>query len=397
MKYLRAVISSEARGILYKKDFQVKHVFGPFVRSFVSSLVTADVVKQGESYRALIIPRYGQFRRMPPQVETHRPVQEGELQDWIALAFEGAVNPKSAIDFFTVDLFIAEQLRSFRSNFKLWQIDYFWRGIDRALEQVSVLLYQDTVVRKLYARDDDEGDFEHEEVQALQADTPALFEIMPVERSVPVFQAKALSDFAIQTIKKLRNGSLVDETPDPAAADVTMPASSVYIVISQSALESLQQIARSGLQVEQGGALVGDVYVNAASNNRAYIVEIIAHIAAEKTFASEVELRYTFESWQRQTSLLKENFSGKRIVGWYHTHLDLVKQTYYTDDTRQDTYTTPLFFSQDDAFTHRQFFHEKWYIAMVLDPRGDLAFYQWEGEKIMEAERFYVSIAEAGG
>jgi hypothetical protein len=132
--------------------------------------------------------------------------------------------------------------------------------------------------------------------------------------------------------------------------------------------------------------LVGYIYTDAAGPG--YLVQITDYIPAEGALSHIAELRYTFESWQRRTTLLKERFPGKRIVGWYHTHL--VQMEFYTDDSRQATFATSLFFSRDDIFMHRQFFREKWYVAMVLDPQGNAAFFQWTGDQIQLGRRFYV-------
>ena len=386
MKYLRAIITSDTQKPIYKKDFEVHKVFDIFVRSVVSNMVTTGAIFEREHYSALIIPRYGQYRQMPQTSVTRTIDQQRPV--WLSLELEEASQPDTPIDFFTLELFVLEQSLSYRANFQLKVIDYFWRNIEQALVQLGVLGYKENIQRNLYVRDDDEADFEHgEEVYSWQQDADVVVELMePSERLDALFPPKSLTDFRIQEVKRMLHGKLLPDTPEKRDAADDRNAD-IHILITRSALESVQLIARSGTRVEQGGILVGNIYED--TSNSGYLVEITDHIAAEGALANEVELRYTFESWQRQTVLLKERFPEKRIVGWYHTHLDLVRKTFY-DETRQHQYTTPLFFSQDDIFTHRQFFREQWYVAMVLDPQGNLIFFQWIDNEIGAASKFYI-------
>lgn len=394
MQYLRAIIKNETGGILYRKDFKVQNVFDIFVRSFVTRLIITGMLQEGDFYRAHVIPRYGEYQRISAQALPPSPIiKEGERSDWLTLNFEDDINLHRPFDYFTLDLTIPKLGRRMRSNFQLIEIDYFWRRIEQALEQTGRLRYKETLRHELYACDDAAADFEHEEMPALSGPTKPLVEIVSVESTQPAFAQKSLADFHVRSIKKLQRGQLINVKPGRKASSSESGqenADRVQVLITQSVLASLQQIACSQVQLEQGGTLVGDVYVDANSPARSSIVVITGHIVAEQTFASEVELRYTFESWQNQTALLKEHFPTKRIVGWYHTHLDLVRKTFYTDESYQDVYTSPLFFSKDDHFTHRQFFREKWYVAMVLDPQGNLIFFQWDDDAIVDTNRFYV-------
>ncbi len=40
---------------------------------------------------------------------------------------------------------------------------------------------------------------------------------------------------------------------------------------------------------------------------------------------------------------------------------------------------------------HRQFFPQKWYVAMVLNPKGEAAFFRWRGHDIVRARGFHVA------
>jgi proteasome lid subunit RPN8/RPN11 len=392
MKYLRAIVSSEKHGKIYKKDFSVDSVFSIFTHVFVDSMIKTRAMNEGQFYRALIIPHNAAFQSSSLSVTHQRSILVNKKSDWLTLQPEEPVAPDQPLGSFTLDIFIVSQLISYRTDFRIEQLTYFWKVIDQDLQRVGVLPYQETLQRNLYALDDDQHDFEREEIQIVNPNHTPLIEFIESEDAPKphlVFPQRFSSDFPIQTAKWLDCGETVDiavnETTDKEASK-----DRVQILIMDTVLASIQKMARTDAQVEQGGTLVGNIYENAENNHYRYIVEITAHIPAEEAFANEVELRYTFESWQKRNSMLKKHFPEQRIVGWYHTHLDVVKRTYYIDNTHQKTFTTPLFFSQDDIFTHQQFFREKWYVAMVLDPRGNLVFYHWAGEKLKETMYFYL-------
>lgn len=397
MEYLRAIISSDTRGPLYKKDFEVQKVFDQFVRSYVSTLINAGVIYERELYSALIIPGYGRYQHLQPKFTVEDKAIEDKKRRWITLAFVEPVQPDKPMDFFAVELRLVDRPLVYRDNFQLFEVAYFWRSIERALAQIDVLGYQEQRGYSLFARNDEQFDFDREELYTWQKEANDLVEIvqqddLPVS-TASAFPRKSIQDFSILNAKRLLWGKLVEDVPEQViiAGKATQPE--VQILITYSALESLQQIARSHIWVEFGGMLIGHICENA--DNPGYIVEITDHIPAEGALASEIELRITFEAWQRQTILLKEQYPGKRIVGWYHTHLDLVKRAFYTDETQQSMYTSSLFFSQDDLFLHRHFFREKWYVAMVLDSESNLVFFQWEGNDVSAAQKFYVIESES--
>lgn len=392
MKYLRAIISSETRGEIYKKDFKVEAVFGLFARTVIDSMIKVGVIGAGYFYRILVIPRTGTFQDIAMTVSPSASLSIGTKSEWIALEFEEPIEPGQELSFFSLEIYVVSQLLRYRSNFQMDTLEYFWRRINRALEMSGGLRYQETLTYQLFALDDELYDFEKESVQIASRDISPLVEFVETEEKPAaqlVFPQKFLSEFPIRTTMRFDRGKTVEVSPEEKAPATRQP-DTVQILLAEEILRSIQELARMNVNYEQGGTLVGNVYENAESNERQYIIEITGHIPAEETFANEVELRYTFASWQKRTSLLKEQFPNQRIVGWYHTHLDIVGRSYFTDETRQEVYTTPLFFSQQDRFTHRQFFREPWYVAMVLDQRGNLVFFFWKDQKIKPGDRFFV-------
>jgi proteasome lid subunit RPN8/RPN11 len=391
MEYLRATISSQARGPLYKKDFEVQKVFNTFVRRHVNKLINAGELLPLEYYRALIIPGYGPYRH-EKRTEEENTTEGATGHDWLALKVTDDAMPLEHMDFFTLEIHSEDRPYVLSENFLLSEIDYFWQSVERALVQFDIMSYQEERDRLLFACNDDKFDFDREELYTWQKEANELIEIVGGGEdpdTTATLLRKELKDFPILGAKKMQAGKLVEDIVEHHEQLKDPPSSGMQILIVSSALESLQQASRSDVQAEIGGFLVGDVYEDGQTPS-GYLVEITGHIAAQNTVANEVELRTTFETWQQQTVLLKERYPGKRIVGWYHTHLDLVARP-KIDKTLRILYTSPIFLSADDIFTHRQFFREKWYVAMVLDTRGDLIFYRWAGHKIVTAQKFYVT------
>ncbi len=417
MKYLRAIISSDThtQNPLFKKDYQVQDVCAPFVRGFANTLATMGLLLHKEDYKAYVTPSYGTYQKQSPAARVDKTIKIKQTDPWINLEIEEPIQHERPIDFFTIDIIpkvdmdrgqyttvkgqgvlivsgqdilIKEMKIAYRTHVLVDELEYFWHRIERALAIIGPPGQKEQRYRKLYARDDDHANFEEGEMTAWEQDAADLIEIMPAESSPPEIPQKSLADFTILGAKKLVRGILADDTSaesvSPLDEQGTQPE--IRILITYPTLEQLQQIARSGVRVEQGGALVGLVFEERSTHS--YLVEISNYIPTEGAEATEVELSFTFESWQHQTLLLKEQYPDKRIVGWYHTHLDMVKKTFRI--ANQGIYTTPIFFSKDDLFTHRQFFREKWYVAMVLDPEGNLTFFQWIGDDIGESRRFYV-------
>jgi proteasome lid subunit RPN8/RPN11 len=260
-------------------------------------------------------------------------------------------------------------------------LDYFWQNIQTALLHMHVLQDGDLYVSRITVRDDDQVDFSREEVQNV-APEETLIELVEVESSEPDFPQRSPAHFDVVEVKNVESVSPVElGQPDTARQD------DVQIFIAQDTLEALQGIARQAVQVEQGGVLVGQVYRQPEASER-YLVEIAGHIVAEGTSANVAEFRYNFDSWLRQSELLKERFPGQQIVGWYHTHL--VTVAIQPDEPSQELQTTELFFSDHDRFMHRRFFSDQWYVAMVLNPQGNAAFFRWFDDKISSNQRFYV-------
>lgn len=385
MKYLRVAISDERQSPLYQRDFTVRELLEPLVRRLIEQLVDQNLVFQGEHIGCVMIPRYGDLMRKNPTVVMD-PERARSYESSFSLSFEEPVQPDTPLKYLTCELRVRERGVIYRADFALNDLRGFWSGLELGLVQLSVLQRGQTYRRRLYARDDEQARIGVDDVFAWRQDDTPLVEIMSDTPVAPVLARRSLGDFPVE--ERVTLELLGDGATDPEAWQAR---GGVEVLITRPTLEAVRAVARSGASVEEGGVLVGHVYER--DNASGYLVEITDHIKSEGTFASVTELRYTFESWQKQTAVLKERFPGKRIVGWYHTHL-VRMGVLHIEGSQGTLFDTGLFFSRDDHFMHRQFFREKWYVALVLDTEATAAFFCWSGDEIVPNPSYVITSQE---
>lgn len=368
-RYFRLVMTDVESGVVIPKDFEVTQLFTVGVKSILRDMVRDGLLSAGLHVSALIIPRYeGKPQFKPAVFVDAKPRQRNHA--WLAIEFEGEPQPDTPVRFCTLEVRVAGMTITCRQDFEL-KVELSSILLDKDSMRGTVVHEEGKYTYQLFAREDNESslgpDKGHGRLSKAEADE--LVEISPLEETTVALPEKSLDDFEIEEV-----------------VGVKPPSDSVQIVITRTALKAVQQIARNGAKVEEGGVLVGNVFTVPSAS--AHLVEISAQIFAEEARGTEFELRYTFESWQKRTAELKENFPGRRVVGWYHTHLLKAK---VFDEDHQQMSVTEHFFSSSDDFMHRQFFPEKWYVAMVLNPAGEAAFFQWDGNEIVRAKGFYVA------
>jgi proteasome lid subunit RPN8/RPN11 len=380
MKYCRVSIDHTTRGGVYKKDFDPQHVFGPLVRAFAAEMIRQKMIREGEHYTAIIIPRYEDTLVSNPIMTIDSARAQEARATWIDVEFQDGQNAISQpITFFTMELRFRESGVIYRQDLQISTLDYFWQNIQTALLKMHVLEDGDLYIPRIAVHDDDDADFSQEEIHVRQGEVP-LIELVETDSAAPAMPLKSPTDFDVIEIQEVELVSPAELTElDTERQD------DVQVFIAQHTFETLQAVARQDVQVEQGGVLVGRVYRSASAQ---YLIEITGHIVAEGASANAAELHYNYDSWLHQNEYLKEHFPGQRIVGWYHTHL--VTIAIQPDENTPELQTTELFFSDHDRFMHRRFFSEPWYVAMVLGPQGNTAFFRWFGDKISSNRRFYV-------
>lgn len=381
MKYCRVTLEVLTRGQVFKKDFDPQHIFGALARTTASDLIQQNVVKEGESYCALIRPRYENTLIENPLLWVDQAAAQAARPAWLTLDF--ASGSDQPITFFTLELRFPDSGIIYTRDKQILGVDYFWQNLQTALVKMRVLRLGDQYIPRLMFCDDDQADLDYEEFRLLDDDEDEpLFELVEVEDPAEQFPRKSPADFAVsETV----SGALVS----PAEVDDHDPAAQagVQIYITRRTLDALHTLAQQDVQIEQGGALVGQIYRNAQTPGQ-FLIEITDYLVAERASANLLELHYTFDSWLEQTAQLKARHPGKQIVGWYHTHLVQVNVS-RRDDTDAGQ-MTELFFSQDDLFMHRRFFSDRWYVALVLGSRGGAAFFRWFDNQIGASHQYHI-------
>jgi|SRR3990172_1802715 len=125
------------------------------------------------------------------------------------------------------------------------------------------------------------------------------------------------------------------------------------VFVTQSAYCRIELHSVSELDDEVGGALVGMWCVDRDSREEFIVVQHM--LPAQHTRQGSVYLTFTQDTLVDFHDELDKNFSGKRIVGWYHTHPRM-----------------GIFLSHYDTWLHRNFFPEPWQVALVVEPHRSL-------------------------
>jgi proteasome lid subunit RPN8/RPN11 len=129
--------------------------------------------------------------------------------------------------------------------------------------------------------------------------------------------------------------------------------------------------ARSSLDVEICGVLVGNVYQDDYGN----FVAIKAIIAGEEARRAGTHVTFTQETWTNIHETLERHYSKMQIVGWYHSHPGFGVE-----------------FSDMDLFIHSNFFSAPTQIALLTDPlNGEVAIRINTAEGVAPLDRFWVN------
>ncbi len=146
------------------------------------------------------------------------------------------------------------------------------------------------------------------------------------------------------------SGHRVGEIYDGAAA----------ICIREAPLEEILAYSEIELQHESGGFLIGTIV-----DDEVPVLEIRHFLPAIGTRQEVASLTFTHETWSHLNRTLAEQFPNERVLGWQHTHPGM-----------------GVFLSAYDLFIHRNFFRERWQVALVVDPvKQELGFFHWrEGD-----------------
>jgi proteasome lid subunit RPN8/RPN11 len=145
----------------------------------------------------------------------------------------------------------------------------------------------------------------------------------------------------------------------------------VKVFLSQSAYCRIIMHSSSEMDNEVGGALVG-LWCSDRDTSEQFIV--VQHMMpARYTRQGSVYLTFTQDTLVDFHDELDKNFSGKRIVGWYHTHPRM-----------------GIFLSHYDTWLHKNFFPEPWQVALVVEPHKSLGgFFVRRADGALDPSRYY--------
>jgi len=155
----------------------------------------------------------------------------------------------------------------------------------------------------------------------------------------------------------------------PCAVKENQPVVSIFI--TQSAYCQIRVHTSIDMQHEVGGVLVGQWLLDDQLDQQFIVIE--NSLPARHTRQGRMFLTFTQDSLVFFHKTIEEHYSGKRIVGWYHTHPGM-----------------GIFLSHYDTWLHSNFFPEPWQVALVVDPRDALAgFFIRQRDGSLDAANYF--------
>lgn len=119
------------------------------------------------------------------------------------------------------------------------------------------------------------------------------------------------------------------------------------VFMTETILERLLSYASSDTDMELGGVLVGKI----GKTSRRLFLEVLDFIPASKGISRRASFEFTNEAQQEIHDVKESRFADLSIIGWFHTHPGY-----------------GIFLSSADDFIDRNYFKEKYHIAIVIDP-----------------------------
>jgi len=129
--------------------------------------------------------------------------------------------------------------------------------------------------------------------------------------------------------------------------------------------------AVSDMDNEVGGWLIGKACQDPDTGQKFIVVEVI--LPALYTRQGSAFLTFTTESQIAMYEIMEENYPGKDLVGWYHTHPRM-----------------GIFLSGYDTWLHDNFFLQPWQVALVIEPHTALGGFFIRNENgALDPRRYY--------
>ena len=131
----------------------------------------------------------------------------------------------------------------------------------------------------------------------------------------------------------------------------------ISITVAKEILDNIMDYSKKDLYHERGGVLLG----NLEDSESKYEVVITDILIANYTINNPASLTFTHETWIDIDKQM-ENYEGKIMVGWFHSHPGY-----------------GVFLSEMDMFIQNNFFNLPYQIAYVVDPCNNTeGFFAWE-------------------
>ena len=147
----------------------------------------------------------------------------------------------------------------------------------------------------------------------------------------------------------------------------TIPEGCPPIFVTRQVIDQILEVSDRNLDTETGGFLLGGYFYDSKYNQ--HFIEIDGFVEATQVNSQYRSLTFTHDSWSDLHRQIASRFPDRQLVGWHHTHPGF-----------------GIFLSRQDEFIHRHFFDQPWHVALVVDPRrGELGFYQWQNDEIVDA------------
>jgi len=149
------------------------------------------------------------------------------------------------------------------------------------------------------------------------------------------------------------------------------------LIIRKVILDEIESYLKSDTSTELGGVLIGECI----TYNDGITVKIEDIIIARYTESALTKLTFTHETWIDINEKLDNNFEGKKITGWFHSHPG-----------------HGVFMSDYDKFIHENFFNAGCMVAFVYDPvRRERGFFYFKDNEVIELNKYGVYDNEKSG
>ncbi|MFC1878287.1 Mov34/MPN/PAD-1 family protein [Chloroflexota bacterium] len=155
----------------------------------------------------------------------------------------------------------------------------------------------------------------------------------------------------------------------PVENGATEPA--VLVFVAPRAFKQINDHARSDLDNEVGGWLIGKWRQDKTSDRQYIVVE--NNLPAPFTRQGRAFLTFTQDTQVALKNLLEERFPSKELVGWYHTHPNM-----------------GIFLSSYDSWLHDHFFSMDYQVALVVEPHTSTGGFFIRGmDGGLDSRRYY--------